>query len=88
MKDITHTKFLDKYKLVVKRAMEPELVQWENNGNTRDRKCKRGAVVVLLGILFFVMMFAGVWALSIQEKRRRYWFKSDCTKIGIDVTKE
>ena len=67
-KDLPYTKFLNRHKLVVKRAMEPELIQWENNGNTSDKKCKRGFIAVLIAIIVLLLSFGGVWTLSIQEK--------------------
>ena len=70
------------------RAIEPELIQWENNGNTSDKKCKRGTAVLLIALLILISSFSGIGFLSIQEKRRKQWIKSDCNLVEIEITKE
>lgn len=57
----------------------PDIINWENLKKVnRKQRCKVFVKRAALGILLFAVSFTLIWGVSLSEKERNEWVKSDC----------
>ena len=87
-RNLKKNSFLQQYKIEVKPTVEPEQIKWENNGNLQKEKCIRFLIIFVISILVLFVCFGLISTLSIQEKKRNNWYKSDCNNVKFKITNE